>query len=146
MFELCTMHASFVVWEKKGILFRGKSGSGKSELALKFIENKNAVLVADDIVLLENRKNKLFGKVPENIAGLLEIRNVGISNYKYIPEAEISLLVNLVQTKQNLERFPKNKYENILGVEIPAIDLYADDMTIVEKIIVKLKNNLINNN
>lgn len=140
------MHASFVVWEKKGILFRGKSGSGKSELALKFIENKNAVLVADDIVLLENRKNKLFGKVPENIAGLLEIRNVGISNYKYIPEAEISLLVNLVQTKQNLERFPKNKSENILGVEIPAIDLYADDMTIVEKIIVKLKNNLINNN
>lgn len=140
------MHASFVVWKKKGILFRGKSGSGKSELALKFIENKNAVLVADDIVLLENRKNKLFGKVPENIAGLLEIRNVGISNYKYIPEAEISLLVNLVQTKQNLERFPKNKYENILGVEIPAIDLYADDMTIVEKIIVKLKNNLINNN
>ena len=101
---------------------------------------------ADDIVLLENRKNKLFGKVPENIAGLLEIRNVGISNYKYIPEAEISLLVNLVQTKQNLERFPKNKSENILGVEIPAIDLYADDMTIVEKIIVKLKNNLINNN
>lgn len=146
MFELCTMHASFVVWKKKGILFRGKSGSGKSELALKFIENKNAVLVADDIVFLENRKNKLFGKVPENIAGLLEIRNVGISNYKYIPEAEISLLVNLVQTKQNLERFPKNKYENILGVEIPAIDLYADDMTIVEKIIVKLKNNLINNN
>ncbi len=146
MFELCTMHASFVVWKKKGILFRGKSGSGKSELALKFIENKNAVLVADDIVLLENRKNKLFGKVPENIAGLLEIRNVGISNYKYIPEAEISLLVNLVQTKQNLERFPKNKSENILGVEIPAIDLYADDMTIVEKIIVKLKNNLINNN
>ncbi len=140
------MHASFVVWKKKGILFRGKSGSGKSELALKFIENKNAVLVADDIVLLENRKNKLFGKVPENIAGLLEIRNVGISNYKYIPEAEISLLVNLVQTKQNLERFPKNKSENILGVEIPAIDLYADDMTIVEKIIVKLKNNLINNN
>ena len=146
MFELCTMHASFVVWKKKGILFRGKSGSGKSELALKFIENKNAVLVADDIVLLENRKNKLFGKVPENIAGWLEIRNVGISNYKYIPEAEISLLVNLVQTKQNLERFPKNKSENILGVEIPAIDLYADDMTIVEKIIVKLKNNLINNN
>ena len=140
------MHASFVVWKKKGILFRGKSGSGKSELALKFIENKNAVLVADDIVLLENRKYKLFGKVPENIAGLLEIRNVGISNYKYIPEAEISLLVNLVQTKQNLERFPKNKSENILGVEIPAIDLYADDMTIVEKIIVKLKNNLINNN
>ena len=140
------MHASLVLWKKKGILFRGKSGSGKSELALKFIENKNAVLVADDIVLLENRKNKLFGKVPENIAGLLEIRNVGISNYKYIPEAEISLLVNLVQTKQNLERFPKNKSENILGVEIPAIDLYADDMTIVEKIIVKLKNNLINNN
>ena len=73
------MHASFVLWRNKGILFRGKSGSGKSELALKFIENKNAVLVADDVVALKTRQNKLWGYAPENIRGLLEIRNVGIS-------------------------------------------------------------------
>ena len=137
------MHASFVLWRNKGILFRGKSGSGKSELALKFIENKNAVLVADDVVALKTRQNKLWGYAPENIRGLLEIRNVGISRYEFASEAEVSLLVNLVQYKENLERLPKNKTENILGVEIPAIDLYAEDTTILEKIIVKLRDNLL---
>lgn len=137
------MHASFVLWRNKGILFRGKSGSGKSELALKFIENKNAVLVADDVVALKTRQNKLWGYAPENIRGLLEIRNVGISCYEFAAEAEVSLLVNLVQYKENLERLPKNKTENILGVEIPAIDLYANDTTILEKIIVKLRDNLL---
>ena len=137
------MHASFVLWRNKGILFRGKSGSGKSELALKFIENKNAVLVADDVVALKTRQNKLWGYAPENIRGLLEIRNVRISRYEFASEAEVSLLVNLVQYKENLERLPKNKTENILGVEIPAIDLYANDTTILEKIIVKLRDNLL---
>ena len=137
------MHASFVLWRNKGILFRGKSGSGKSELALKFIENKNAVLVADDVVALKTRQNKLWGYAPENIRGLLEIRNVGISRYEFAAEAEVSLLVDVVQYKENLERLPKNKTENILGVEIPAIDLYANDTTILEKIIVKLRDNLL---
>lgn len=137
------MHASFVLWRNKGILFRGKSGSGKSELALKFIENKNAVLVADDVVELKVRQNKLWGSSPQNIRGLLEIRNVGISRYEYAKEATVSLLVNLLPAKENLERLPKNKTENILGVEIPAIDLYAEDTTILEKIIVKLRDNLL---
>ncbi len=137
------MHASFVLWRNKGILFRGKSGSGKSELALKFIENKNAVLVADDVVELKVRQNKLLGSSPQNIRGLLEIRNVGISRYEYAKEATVSLLVNLLPAKENLERLPKNKTENILGVEIPAIDLYAEDTTILEKIIVKLRDNLL---
>lgn len=137
------MHASFVLWRNKGILFRGKSGSGKSELALKFIENKNAVLVADDVVELKVRQNKLWGSSPQNIRGLLEIRNVGISRYEYAEEAAVSLLVNLLPAKENLERLPKNKTENILGVEIPAIDLYANDTTILEKIIVKLRDNLL---
>lgn len=137
------MHASFVLWRNKGILFRGKSGSGKSELALKFIENKNAVLVADDVVELKVRQNRLWGSSPQNIRGLLEIRNVGISRYEYAEEAAVSLLVNLLPAKENLERLPKNKTENILGVEIPAIDLYAEDTTILEKIIVKLRDNLL---
>lgn len=143
MSELCTIHASFVLWGNKGILFKGKSGSGKSELSLKFIENKGAVLAADDVVILEARQSRLWGRAPENIKGLLEIRNVGISRYESVAEAEVSLVVNLVLSKENLERLPKNKTENILGVEIPAIDLYAMDTTIMEKIIVKLRDNLL---
>ena len=101
------------------------------------------MLVADDVVELKVRQNKLWGSSPQNIRGLLEIRNVGISRYEYAEEAAVSLLVNLLPAKENLERLPKNKTENILGVEIPAIDLYAEDTTILEKIIVKLRDNLL---
>ena len=73
----------------------------------------------------------------------MEIRNVGISHYEFVDKAEVSLVVNLLPIKENLERLPKNKCENILGVEIPAIDLYAEDTTILEKIIVKLRDNLL---
>ena len=91
------IHGTTVDINGVGVLIIGRSGSGKSELALKFIENKNAVLVADDVVALKTRQNKLWGYAPENIRGLLEIRNVGISRYEFAAEAEVSLLVNLVQ-------------------------------------------------
>ena len=97
----------------------------------------------DDVVVFKMRQNRLIGEAPQNIKGLLEIRNVGISRYDFVNEAEVGLLVNLVSSKENLERLPKNKTENILGVEIPAIDLYAEDTTILEKIIVKLRDNLL---
>ena len=91
MSDLYTVHASFVLWRNKGILFRGKSGSGKSELALKFIENKGAVLVADDVVALKVCENRLIGEAPQNIKGLLEIRNVGISHYEFVDKADLDL-------------------------------------------------------
>ena len=41
------IHATTVAIENKGILIVGKSGAGKSDLALRLIMNKNAILVAD---------------------------------------------------------------------------------------------------
>ena len=81
------MHATAVVVNNCGILLTGKSGSGKSDLALRLIETKNAVLVADDAVLLEKKGQKLYARPAENIAGLLEVRGVGLVKYPYIEES-----------------------------------------------------------
>ncbi len=143
MSELCTMHATLVSLQGKGILLTGKSGSGKSEIALKYIENKNAKLVSDDVVVIEVRENQLWGRAPENIKGLMEIRGVGIVRFDAEAEAPINLVVNLKNNPEDIERMPKKRVENILGVEIEAIDLYAGDVTIVEKILVKLNGNLV---
>ena len=42
------IHATSVCLNNKGILILGKSGSGKSDLALRLIEQAGALLIADD--------------------------------------------------------------------------------------------------
>ena len=55
---MLNIHASLVALDNKGILLLGKSGCGKSDLALRLIMEKGAKLVADDRVdLLFPMKN-----------------------------------------------------------------------------------------
>lgn len=62
----------------RGILIEGDPGSGKSSLALALID-RGAVLIGDDAVTLESRGERLWALPPPNIAGLIEIRNVGLA-------------------------------------------------------------------
>jgi HPr kinase/phosphorylase len=89
------VHASLVSWDGIGILIRGASGSGKSQLCLLLME-EGAKLVADDQVLLESEKGMLFGSAPAVLAGKLEIRGLGIIDVDHQPEVEIKLIVDLM--------------------------------------------------
>lgn len=142
--EIQKIHASLMSINGKGVLLTGKSGSGKSDLLLRFIAGKNAVLVADDVVELRNLQGKITGRAPANLRGLLEVRGVGIARCEYFSESKISLVVRLVQNAAEISRLPKIAHEIILGVEIPAIDLYAKEVSAPEKIMVKLNGNLLN--
>ena len=62
----------------RGVLIEGAPGSGKSSLALALID-RGAVLVGDDGVTLEIREGRLWALPPPNIAGMIEIRNVGLA-------------------------------------------------------------------
>lgn len=81
-----------------GILILGKSGAGKSELALRLIA-QGAALVADDRVELFVRSGKLFARAPKTLAGLIEIRGVGIIKLPRKKDAQIGLVVTLTNTK-----------------------------------------------
>ena len=88
------IHASCVAIGGRGILLLGKSGTGKSDLALRLIED-GARLVADDRTILFAMRGALHGKAPESIKGLLEIRGVGIVAFPARPAVKISLAVRL---------------------------------------------------
>lgn len=133
------LHATLVNWQGYGILLQGKSGSGKSDVALCLIENKTARLVADDVVSVTLENGQVIGEAPANIQGLLEVRGVGIIHCEYLAKSRIDMVVNLVQNREEIERVPHNKQESILGIEIPAIDLYAMETSVVDKIVVKLR-------
>lgn len=133
------LHGDLVEIDGYGVLLTGKSGVGKSDLALRLIENKNAILVADDMVRLAIRENKIYGSAPDNIKGLLEVRGVGILKYKHKDENCVDLIVNLREDVSQIDRMPKKQRQNILGVEIVQIDLYAKESSAPDKVMTVLR-------
>ena len=77
----------------RGLLIEGAPGRGKSSLALALID-RGATLVGDDGVLLELRDGRLWALPPPRIAGLLEVRNVGLIRLQ-AEAAPVSLVVRL---------------------------------------------------
>lgn len=139
MVERKIIHATLVQLGGKGILLTGKSGSGKSDLALRLIENKAAKLVADDIVEIFEQNGKILGNAPKNMRGLLEVRGVGIVKYPCLKNAQIDMVVYLKDKPENVERMPIIAKDIILGLEINKIDLYAKENSAPEKIAAALR-------
>jgi len=77
----------------RAILVEGPPGSGKSSLALALID-RGATLVGDDAVTLAPREGRLWAAPPPNVAGKLEIRNLGLIDLP-TAEAAIALVVRL---------------------------------------------------
>lgn len=77
-----------------GILLIGESGAGKSDLALRLI-GRGALLVADDRVELSVQRGRLVAQAPRILAGLMEIRGLGIVAMRHAASVRVALVVNL---------------------------------------------------
>jgi HPr kinase/phosphorylase len=119
MTDRLLLHATAVAIDGRALLLRGVPGSGKSDLALRLID-AGACLVADDQSELDRRGDALFVRAPATIAGLIEVRGVGIMRLDALPEAPVALIVDLVPA-ENVERLPAPRTETILGVVLPLI-------------------------
>ena len=141
---MMNIHASLIDINGKGVLIRGKSGSGKSDLALRFIYEEKAKLVADDRVDIWVEDGIVKGKVPKELYGMLEIRGVGISVLEDVEEeANIDLIVDLVESIDEIERMPQKEFLDILGVKIPKVDMFAFECSTIYKIIQKISGKII---
>jgi HPr kinase/phosphorylase len=88
------IHASCVALRGKGVLLLGASGAGKSDLALRLVD-EGASLVADDRCEVFVRGGKLCARAPASIAGLMELRGIGIVAMPYARTVAIALAVRL---------------------------------------------------
>ena len=114
--------ASCVAIGGRALLIEGPPGSGKSSLALMLID-RGAKLVGDDGVLLEVRDGRLWALPPPNIAGLIEIRNVGIARLP-AGEAPVALVVRLDPAAA---RQPESAEHIVLaGMSVPLIRLWPE--------------------
>jgi serine kinase of HPr protein (carbohydrate metabolism regulator) len=114
-------HATTVAIGGRAVLLRGTSGSGKSDLALRLID-AGARLVADDQSELWRDGDAVLVRAPEPIAGMIEVRGVGIMRVKPLSVAPLALIVDLVAL-QHVERLPEPSSETIFGLAIPLVAL-----------------------
>lgn len=133
------IHATCVAIGTSGVLLLGKSGAGKSDLALRLIMNKNAVLIADDRVDLSAGQEGLTAAVPENLAGLLEVRGVGIVSVPYRNTVNLKLAVQLETELKKIERLPEEEYYTFGEKSVPLLKLYPFENSAPDKIVIKLK-------
>jgi HPr kinase/phosphorylase len=113
------VHATAVAVGGRAVLLRGPSGSGKSDLALRLID-AGARLVADDQSRLWREGTAIFIEAPPSIAGLIEVRGIGILRLAPLPAARLCLIADLV-APDRVERLPEPASEFILGVFIPRL-------------------------
>lgn len=104
-----------------GVLLRGPSGSGKSDLALRLID-AGGRLVADDRTDLAVENGTLVASSPRPIAGRLEVRGVGIVDLPAVAMTRVGLAADLV-SPADVERLPEPRHCAYLGIDIPLIAL-----------------------
>ena len=101
-----TIHATAVLVGARAVLIQGPPGAGKSRLALALLSAAQtgqltfARLVADDRVLIEPVHGRLLARPAPVLAGLLEVRGLGIRRVPYEPVAVVGTVVELARSEE----------------------------------------------
>ena len=126
--EGTTVHASAVLAGARAVLIRGPTGAGKSRLALALIgAGRTGLLsftrlVGDDRVRLEAVHGRLLVRSAPALAGLIEVRGLGIRKVDHEPSAVVGLVVDLAASSAN--RLPETEPETIiLGIKLPLLSV-----------------------
>lgn len=127
-----TIHASCIAINNKAILLLGKSGSGKSDLALRLIDG-GAQLITDDYVEITACETTLTAAPPQKLEGLIEAQGVGILTMPFIHDIEIKLAINLIP-REEVERLPEPQFFSCLEQQIPLLSLCSHDASTPTKI------------
>lgn len=124
--ESPSIHATAVLIGAKAVLIRGASGAGKSQLAWDLIMAAGSALpfarlVADDRCHLEALGSRLLVRPAPALAGLIEIRGLGIRRVPCEPVAVVGLIVDLGAA--DAARLPAQAAEmaEISGVSVPRL-------------------------
>jgi serine kinase of HPr protein (carbohydrate metabolism regulator) len=126
-----TVHASVVLVGPRAILIRGPAGAGKSHLVLQALTAAEtglfafARLVADDRVDLAAAHGRLIARPVPELAGLLEVRGLGIRRLAYEPMAVVAFVCDLADPRA--QRMPDGSDSTtvIEGIALPRLSVPA---------------------
>ena len=131
------MHASVIAIGKTAVLLRGPSGAGKSDLALRLI-SAGAHLVSDDYVELQELGGKIWAHAPQTIAGMIEVRGLGLINMPYISGVRVGLACDLTP-KDTIERLPdEQRWLKIGSCRVPLMPVDPETPSAPDRITLAL--------
>lgn len=116
------LHASAISIDGKAVLLRGPSGIGKSDLALRLMD-EGATLIADDYVELTTVNGHILLQAPKTIRGKMEIRGIGLIERPFAENVPLGLVCDLVITG-SMDRLPeKDSHFHLDGLSVRLIQL-----------------------
>jgi HPr kinase/phosphorylase len=123
--EALELHATAVAIDGLGVLLRGRSGTGKSDLALRLVD-QGARLISDDRVRIlrqgEGLRLRPPARLPAELEYRIEVRGLGIFAVPGASEAPLVLVADLLPGR-NLDRLPGPQSCRYLGLERPLVML-----------------------
>ncbi len=137
-----TIHATAVLLDGLGVLIRGESGSGKSRLALALLDavgcrtspgagdrttSPNA-LIGDDWLALSHDETQALVSPGPNLAGLIEVRGIGILGLPWRDRAALHLLVDLKHLEE-MERLPEVRTQEFEGQNLHHVAVPVGDLS-----------------
>ncbi len=128
-----TIHASAVLIGPKAALIRGPAGAGKSRLVWDLLQAAGASalpfarLIGDDRVELETMAGRLLVRPAPALAGMLEIRGLGIRQLPFEAVAAVGLVVDLAAA--DAARLPGREAEKAVigGISLPRLAVAAGE-------------------
>jgi HPr kinase/phosphorylase len=129
--EAATVHASAVLVGSRAVLIRGPAGAGKSSLAFALISAAQggrlifARLVADDRVVLTASHGRLLARPAEALAGLIEVRGLGIRRLDHEPVAVVGWVVDLADPRPSRLPGAADREATLAGINLPRLGIAA---------------------
>jgi len=126
------VHGNCVAVGEAGILMRGKSGAGKSDLTLRLIEG-GGQLVADDRVDLVREGDVIYASSPAALSGLMEVRGLGILPFDYCQRVRLRAVIEL-QAVEPADRLPEQSVTEVMGLNLPCFQIDPGSLSAVIKV------------
>jgi len=134
------MHGVLMDINGVGVMITGKSGIGKSEVALELIR-RGYILVADDTIeIYQPEKGVLLGEAPDVLKKYLEIRGIGVVNVVYLygvrsyrDRKKISMMVEL-------DMYDDDEKIDRLGVGVNQRRIFETDISYVTLPVTEARN------
>ncbi|MGE8943066.1 HPr kinase/phosphorylase [Leptospira interrogans] len=142
------LHGTAIALAGRAALIRGAPGTGKSDLALRCLMQpasavipEQAILVADDQVIVQAIGGCLLLRCPPTIRGRLEVRGVGIVEMPWKEPAELRLVVDLVLPEQ-VERLPEPSSVHLQDVGVRRLALAPFEASSPLKLLLALRDDV----